>query len=652
VRAGRTGEEEARAAACISSASSRSTLTRRAVAPNPDSALVSGHFRRSFSGPNPYSADPVIVAELAFAPDAAAKGVDRCASIALATRAWFKAPASFDPCSTPLGIAQFLAEWTLAALNQARGFLHVGMAVEDNGKILTAIGFHDPELSRQMFALAFTLFNDAHHEIDAKYDARLRQLWAACHRRHPDYQAAFTMAAARAANVPYMSVLPSMKTWQFGWGARSELMFESLGARDSELGDRISREKPASKEFLRGLGIPMPEHRLVTEDTDLTEVARVVGWPCVVKPRREGKSEGVITDITDLDRLASAVDATLAKYGSPVMVESQVRGEVYRILVAHRQTVHVVRRAVAHVVGDGKHTVRALIDAENKRRAPLRKRMPFIKRIPLDDESLAALARAKVGLDEVLQKGRRLALRRIPMLTSGAVYTDVTAETHPHTLRMAEVMAASLGLENCGIDFVTTDITRSMAEEGAVLELNTIPSMRVHLAAGLDSAAVGRMILGDRPGRIPATLLVAPRDTLAQLRVSLAFGETTGWAIGGRGGFGPIALAPSAATDDLRSPTQLCAAMLVRIPLAERLFVAASLGEITRSGLPLDRFDTIVCLGVKPDAVWERVLREASGNYLRAKDLPDALRKCGLGAPAKKTTPKKLTKATLRPKRG
>jgi hypothetical protein len=140
-------------------------------------------------------------------------------------------------------------------------------------------------------------------------------------------------------------------------------------------------------------------------------------------------------------------------------------------------------------------------------------------------------------------------------------------------------------------------------------------------------------------------LLVAPRETLVQLRGSLQLDETTGWAIAGKGGVGTIALTLPDDAADTRSPTQRCAAMVVRNPYVERVFIAVSLEGIVRSGLPLDRFDTIVCLGCKPEAAWEQVMRDASESYTVAKDLPSALRKCGLAAAAKKSAKSTASRA-------
>lgn len=592
---------------------------------------------RTFHGPNPYSRDPVFVARLEFSRARIADGPDRCARMAAHSATWFKPPASFDDCDTPLGITRFLLDWALAALNRHRGFLHAASAVEEDGAISAVLGFHNYKLSGNALALAIRTFGRAHRPPTREDDRRLKVLWQLCVNLHPDYQVTFLMQAARAAGIPYMSVLPTFKTWQFGWGARSRLFLESQSSGDSAIGERLSRDKPAGKAFLRGLGIPVPPHKLASSEAEAVGAGQEVGWPCIVKPVNGGRSVGVTTDIADDAGLAKAVRETIAEHGAPVMIERQVPGEVYRILVAGGRIACVVRRAAPHVVGDGARTVRELIAARNQEQAGLRRERDFVGKVPDDEELRSALAREGLALDDVPARGRKLALRRIPLLSSGAVYSDVTAETHPETARMAETIADAFGIETCGIDFITTDIGRSMAEEGAVLEANTMPGLRVPMMAGLDMAAIGRQALGERPGRIPASLLVAPRETLAALRESPRFDDVTGWVVDGAAGIGTMALPIPVQSSELGSerPSHRGATMIVRNPLVEKVFVAVPLAELVEDGLPLDRFDTIVWLGEPPGARWEAVMREASESCSSAKDLGAALRKCGLAvAPA------------------
>lgn len=591
-------------------------------------------FRRTYFGPNPYSADPAIVAEFRFDPKALSSGRRRCARIARISEPVFMPPPIPEPCDTPRAITGFLVAWALCALTHHRGFLHTATAFEEDGKVLAAIGFHHERVSREALLFAASLFDRVEHITPVEFTDQLVNLRRLAKRHHPDYQVAFTMQAARAMGVPYQLALSYRKTWQFGWGASGELFVESQGSGDSAIGERIGEDKPAAKGFLHSLGVPAPRHVLVHKASDAERAARTIGYPCVVKPTNGGRSVGVTTDICDLETLSETITKTLEKRGSPLMVESQVAGEVYRILVARGRTAYVVCRAAPHVTGNGVSTVRQLIETRNAATEDARKSAGYIGEIPLDEDCAAALQREGLTFDTVVEMGRKVPLRRIPLLSSGAIYTDVTAQTHPDTLRIAEMITAALRIDNCGIDFLTTDITRPMGETGAVLEVNTMPGLRVPLIAGIDPETIGRLILGDKAARVPAHLFIAPEARLAQVRAAARFATTAGWAIGQAVGVGAttLALQPASLTTGVTPQLQNAAATIARNPFAESLFVAAPLEAIVEHGLPLDRFDAIACLECTPDSAWERVLRAASGTYLETTSVTAALTACGLAA--------------------
>jgi cyanophycin synthetase len=448
----------------------------------------------------------------------------------------------------------------------------------------------------------------------------------------PRTKTLLTPAASRPASVKRFKVPTPIARSPWSWpNSNSGPAPRRKGRIDADGSPKYA----AIGSSLRALGVPTPVHVLVRRKQDLARAAELIGWPCVVKPTRGGRSIGVTMQITNLAQLSAAADGLLAEDSHPVMIERQVPGEIFRMMVARGKVRCVVRRDVPHVTGDGRRTVRELTAARNRETAEARSKADYLGEIPFDEECEAELRRQGVELDDVIEKGRRIPLRRIPLLSTGAVYTDVTDETHPDTCRMAEMITAALALVICGIDFVSRDISRSFAEEGAVLEVNTTPGLRVPLMAGFDAKEIGRMIMGDRPGRIPATLLVAPEDRPEGLPGALHFDDATGWVVGADCGLGSLQFpsAPNAATPPSEASAHQLALQIVRNPLVSRIFIATALDEIVRSGLPLDRFDKIVCVDCEPAQVWETVLRNAADVYLEGMELDDALRECGIEAP-------------------
>jgi cyanophycin synthetase len=91
-------------------------------------------------------------------------------------------------------------------------------------------------------------------------------------------------------------------------------------------------------------------------------------------------------------------------------------------------------------------------------------------------------------LETVLPKGEILNLKDTANLSTGGTSEDVTDIVHPYNIFMAERISRIIGLDICGIDMMTTNISEPLPETGgAILEVNAAPGFRMHLepAVGL-----------------------------------------------------------------------------------------------------------------------------------------------------------------------
>lgn len=564
----------------------------------------------------------MLLASLALPPTLVAEGPGRCARMAAASEAHFTPPERLPQDAA--GIAGFLAQWALALLNHGGGLLREARGWAEQDELHFALGYHNPRLSLAALELAVRLFAT----IDRASTATMASDMAAFERLdalgQPDYQARFLMQAARADGIPWLPLFPEHRLWRFGWGNKGRTFFESEPEGDSAIGWKAGRDKTAAKAIFNALGVRSAPHVLATSEGDLAKAARAIGWPCVVKPIAAGRGKGVTTDVASMSRLILAFREARKAGDGPVIIERQVEGDALRIMVVRGRTVHVVLRASPRVTGDGRRTLRQLVEAHNAPR--ITNPAPFVGPVPFDEELELQLARQDLSLDRVVPQGQVVLLRRLQMLSTGAEYRDVTTGIHPDIARMGELLAAAFGLEVCGIDFVTRDHTRSCAEEGAVLEINTTPSLRVPLVVGLSDVEIGRLVLGDGLGRIPATLVVAGEDDLARIANAGAFDGGHGWVIGERCGLGGYPLsAPGSGAESPPPATAELVARLLRNPLAASLTVACTPAQLAHAGLPVDRWDRVIALPCDLDPAWREVLERHSPGWIDAAGAPEAL---------------------------
>ena len=164
-----------------------------------------------------------------------------------------------------------------------------------------------------------------------------------------------------------------------------------------------------------------------------------------------------------------------------MVVESFVTGSDYRVLVIGGRMVAIAQRVPAHVIGDGKHTVRELVDITNQdpRRGIGHEKV--LTRIKIDDAAEGLVKKQGHGLDDVPSKGDMVKLADTGNMSTGGISIDRTWDAHEDNVEIAEEAARVVGLDVAGIDFLAPDISQPVRETGgAIVEVNAAPGFRMH----------------------------------------------------------------------------------------------------------------------------------------------------------------------------
>ncbi len=563
--------------------------------------MIELRYLATYFGPNPYGSDPVVVASLHIFAGFTAGAADKMIRVGQACAAWFTPPATEGPVDEA-AIGRFVAHWALAALNEFGGGLTSALVIRATGEIQVALGFYHPKLSLDALALGAQLLAEVDRLPATGFAESLQRLWESCRTINPDFQVQFLIDYARKHDLPYRRHLPGTRLWQFGWGGRSEIFFESSPMEDSARGQSWARDKALSKQIFRALGVPTAPGAIVRSEAELEQAMRTVGFPCVTKPLDRGRSQGVTTDICDPASLVQGFREAARHTAGSVMIERYVEGEVHRLIVVRGRLWKAIRRDRPYVVGDGRSTLVALTEARNE---PFRRQTrpgAFLGPVPLDAEFRSVLRRQSFGPEDVPAAGVRVRLLDIPLLSAGATYFDVTGQVHPDVAVMAEALARAFGLASCGVDYIATDIGRSCFEQGAFIEINLTPGLRVPLMAGVPAEEIARTILGDRPARLPCTLVVAPAVDHEAIRIRLPLAPTAGWACGGRTGLGSLTF------PDVLPSIHQAMDRLVKHPGVASLILVADPAQLASEGLPAGRTSrTIVLASACLDPTWREV---------------------------------------------
>lgn len=283
---------------------------------------------------------------------------------------------------------------------------------------------------------------------------------------------------------------------QLGYGRRQRRIEATLTDLTSSIAVDISCNKAVTKEILSSACIPVAKGSCAYNADEALNISKKIGYPVVIKPVDGSHGSGVTVGISDDDGVLSAYNEA-AKYNTTVIVEKYIEGNDYRVLVINGKAAAVSMRIPPSVTGDGKHSINELIGIENENPERGYGHEKILTKISIDNVMLSCLKEKGLNIDYIPKTGETVILRRNANLSTGGTAKDCTDMIHPDNIECAVRAAEAVGLDVAGIDICTKDISKSIiTEEGAVLEVNAAPGIRMHMypTAGKVRNAASRVI--------------------------------------------------------------------------------------------------------------------------------------------------------------
>ncbi|MEE1881143.1 N-acetylglutaminylglutamine synthetase [Pseudomonas soli] len=235
-------------------------------------------------------------------------------------------------------------------------------------------------------------------------------------------------------------------------GGRRIRCRESLSDLTSAVTMTLCQDKRLTQRALRNAGLQVPAQQLAGNADENLSFLEEHG-AVVVKPVDGEQGQGVAVNLTTIEEVSNAVEQA-RRFDNRVLLESFHAGYDLRVVVIGFEVVAAAIRHPAHVIGDGKHSIRALIEAQSRRRQAA---TGGESRIALDDETERTLKGEGLGYDDILPAGQRLAVRRTANLHTGGTLEDVTERLHPVLADAAVCAARALEIPVVGLDFMVRD---------------------------------------------------------------------------------------------------------------------------------------------------------------------------------------------------
>jgi cyanophycin synthetase len=519
-------------------------------------------------------------------------------------------------------MAHILEHVTIELQSLAGNVVGYGRArgTTERGVYKVAVEYKEEEVGRAALETAYRLCLAAAHDTPFDVTAEVAKLRDLAHEVCLGPSTMGIVRAAQARGIPYRRLNKDSMV-QFGYGAKQRRIVAAETDRTGAIAEQIAQDKELTRSLLRNCGVPVPAGRPVESAEDAWETAEDLGLPVVVKPQFGNQGRGVATNLSTREQVVAAYNAAREE-SSYIVVERFAPGSDYRLLVVGEKVVAAAKREPAQVIGDGRSSIRQLVEEVNKDPRRSSDHATALTTIKLNDIALQVLAEQGYTAESFPPAGQKVIIRRNCNLSTGGTAADVTEEVHPEVAARAVEAAKVVGLDVAGVDVVALDIGRPLEEQaGVIVEVNAAPGLRMHLQPSsgkpqpVAEAIVATLYPEGQNGRIPVVAVTGTNGKTTTTRLIAHLFRTIHKTVGMTCTDGIYVGERRIEAGDCAGP--LSAQMVLMNPNVEVAVLETARGGILRAGLGFDLCDVSVVTNI------------AEGDHLGLSDIetPEKLAK-------------------------
>lgn len=270
-----------------------------------------------------------------------------------------------------------------------------------------------------------------------------------------------------------------------GCGKGSEIIYSISSSKDSKNAKEIQKDKWSTNLMISRLGLPIPKWQTIDNKSQLEEIWSDFAKPVVIKPTGLTGGNGVVVGLNTLDEAKKAFEFAQKsvnekpreEWQKKIMIQEQVPGEDYRLLVIDGKLEIATKRIPAFIIGDGKNSIKKLINETNKDpKRDTSSPVHTLKPIVIDESLMDHLKQQNLSLDYIPKLNEKIPVRKVASMSKGGITEDFTDEVSDEIKYVVESIASSIHAFTLGVDVLCKDISKPLTKEnGAILEVNTMP---------------------------------------------------------------------------------------------------------------------------------------------------------------------------------
>ncbi|MFV8782078.1 acylphosphatase [Microbulbifer sp. SA54] len=250
------------------------------------------------------------------------------------------------------------------------------------------------------------------------------------------------------------------------------VVFRQNSPQNSAVYTYCARQKHIAKAILARHGVPVPSGEIFEDYAAALGYFRASNHTVTVKPCDGSSGHGVTSGVTSEREFETAWQCATQE-SRKIIVEQNIVGQDVRVIVIGGQAEAAYVREPAHVIGDGKHSIRELVDDKNRQRVKNPgMRYDMLKRFDL-------LERDGISLSYVPKAGEKIQLTSVANASAGGETVQILDHLDRDALEIAERAARCFpGLVQVGVDLMYLGKALEDGEPPAyVIEVNSNPGI-------------------------------------------------------------------------------------------------------------------------------------------------------------------------------
>lgn len=330
--------------------------------------------------------------------------------------------------------------------------------------------------------------------------------------------------------------------YAIGCGQESNTTCSISSSKDAYIAQKTQRDKILTNTVIQRLGIPLPKWVEITSKEDIDNNWEDFSKPIVIKPTGLTGGNGVTTRIKTKTEAYKAFKFTQeivnakvrSSWQTKIMMQEQVSGEDYRLLVINGKFEIATKRIPAHVIGDGVQSIEQLIAEINKdSRRDVTNPTHTLKPILVDESLTDFLQEQGLKLDYIPKRNEQVFVRKVASMSKGGITEDFTEKVHPQIKHIVEALSASIHAYVVGVDVLCKDISKPLTpQNGAIIECNTMPEAYLNSfpVIGQQHPNIGKIFLNGLIGTRTKRIVYVGKDlskAKTYLKTRIDFGNET-----------------------------------------------------------------------------------------------------------------------------